>query len=134
MICFALFSHFTPAEVLIPKREFRLVAAVNAEARIHAVKRTVEKFRAIRDDKIRADGGIAQRPRGLVFKIASGVINQLRSKDSRAYCGWHDLRNARCAQSQSDDEKCSGHDGDFFVHSIMEKFASGPDAPHGSCN
>ena len=35
------------------EREFRLVAAVNAEAGIHGVERTVEKFRAVGDDKIR---------------------------------------------------------------------------------
>ena len=34
------------------ERKFRLVAAVNAEAGIHGVKRAVEKLRAVGDDKI----------------------------------------------------------------------------------
>ena len=102
------------------ERELRPVATVNAEAGVQAIKRTVEKFRAVRDDEIRPDRPITQRPRGLVRKIAPRMIEQLRSKGGRAIGGGPDLRQGRCAQCQSGDEKRSGHDGGFCVHTMMK--------------
>jgi hypothetical protein len=44
------------------------------------------------------------------------------------------LRQGRYAQGQGGDEKHSGHDGGFYIHTAMKKFMSDPDAVHGSCN
>src|SRR5208282_1900238 len=43
------------------EREFRFVAAINAEGGVQAIERAVEKFRAVGYDKIRADRPVTQR-------------------------------------------------------------------------
>src|ERR1035437_835260 len=106
--------------------------AVHPERGVQTVKRAVEKFRAVGDDKISPDGPVTQWAVGLAFIIAFGPVNPFRRI---GIGGTHQCRGPKRQRQQdgSGFHVCPDDSCDFAANPPARQFLPGQIRSRTSC-